>query len=115
VIATFTLLPGLPRSESGRSQLEIPRGRQVLRLKLILEEADARRYSDFTAALNRADANQTWTSAHLSLGRDRTLVVDVPARLFAGKADYDLILRGRAKRGATADTLGYYYLTVVRE
>lgn len=113
-VATFILLPGTPRSSGERTKLVIPHGRQLVRLKLELEEHDAVSYQSFAAELSHANSERAWGSGTLSLQRNRTLMLSIPVSSLPA-ADYDLTLRGRAARGRTFETLGYYYLTIVRE
>ena len=114
-VATFTLLPGTTRDNGTRTTLVIPSGRRIVRLKLELEEHDAMNYRSFAAELNRGDSEKTWASETLSK-RNRTLILNIPASSLPAKtANYDLTLRGQAAPGRAFETLGYYYLTIVRE
>jgi hypothetical protein len=115
-VATFLLLPGVSRSSDERTKLVIPHGRQLIRLKLKLEGHDVGRYRSFGAELSRANSSKAWVSQRLSVQRNGTLVLHIPASsLPAETADYDLTLRGRASRNDAFETLGYYYLTIIRE
>jgi hypothetical protein len=115
-VATFLLLPGLTRSGGERIKLVIPPGRQFIRFKLKLEEHDVASYRSFAAELSRANSQKAWTSGSLSIHRNGTLILNIPASSLPPEtADYDLTLRGRTARGRTFENLGFYYLTIVRE
>jgi hypothetical protein len=115
-VATFLLLPGVSRGSDERTKLVIPHGRQLIRLKLKLEGHDVARYRSFAAELSRANSSKAWASQRLPVQRNGTLVLHLPASsLPAETADYDLTLRGRASRNDAFETLGYYYLTIIRE
>jgi len=115
-VATFILLPGMSRSGDERTKLVVPHGRQVIRLKLTLEEHDAARFKNFRAELRQGNSEKTLVSRILSAQRNRTLQLDIPpSRLPAQTADYELTLRGRAPHDRAFETVGYYYLTIVKE
>lgn len=87
-----------------------------MRLKLKLEEHDAVNYRSFAVELNRSDSKKAWASPTLSIQRNRTLILNIPvSSLPVATADYDLTLRGRSVNSAAFETIGYYYLTIVRE
>ena len=115
---TFVLPPGLSRSSGERTKLIVPRGRQLMRLELKLEEHEAENYEVFAADLSRAGVS-VWRLGPLVISpprRNRTLVLNIPVhQLATDSGDYELTLKGRSVKGQAFETLSYYYLTIVKE
>lgn len=90
VIATFTLLPGLERSETGSGALVLPAGTTEVRLRLMLESGDSKQYR---ATLTTAEGRNLW-SRTIAKGRSNKyadLTLNLPANLLKSD-DYILDL-----------------------
>lgn len=117
-VVAFMLPPGLSRSSSERTKLIVPHGRQLMRLRLELEEHEAVNYGVFAADLSRAGV-AVWQLGSLVIPqpkRNRTLVLSIPVdKLATDAGDYELTLKGRPVNGQAFETISYYYLTIVKE
>lgn len=110
VIATFTLLPGLVRGESGAGSLVLPAGATEVRLRLTLEGETHKKYR---ATLSTPEGRKVW-------GRDVTngssmksdqLTLSLPAELLKG-GDYVLDLSGTNAAGVWESVADYAFRIV---
>jgi hypothetical protein len=110
VIATFTLLPGLVRSESGVGPLVLPPGATEVRLRLALE---GEAYEKYRVTLSTPEGRRVW-------GRDLTkgqsmksahLTLTIPAELLKG-GDYVVDLSGANAAGKWESVADYAFRVV---
>lgn len=110
VVATFTLLPGVVRSERGAGPLVLPAGATEVRLRLTLEGATYRKYR---ATLSTPEGAKVW-SRDVSKGpsmKSAHLTLSFPAELLKG-GDYVLDLSGANAAGKWESVSDYSFRVV---
>lgn len=110
---TFVLTPGLVRGASEPKRLIIPRGADLVRMRLDLDRDN---YKSHRAVLETIDGKRFWSSGSLkaqptSSGKVATLTL--PASLFT-RGDYILTLSGVNAVGSL-ENVAEYYFNVVRK
>jgi len=107
VIATFTLLPGLVRSENGAGPLVLPAGVTEVRLRLTLE---GEAYKKYRATLSTPEGSKVW-SRELTNGsstKSAQLALSIPADLLK-VGDYVLGLSGANAGGKWQGVADYSF------
>ena len=111
VIASLTLLPGLSRGGSEKSNLILRDDTRLVRLQIGIDPDEP--YKTFAVELRTSAGRQVWTRENLSArthGRARAITLTLPASaLKAG--DYELRLSAHQEGGASED-IGFYYFDV---
>jgi hypothetical protein len=110
-VLSFFLSPVLaPRSEGEpQQQITISRETDLVRLRMKIEEGDARR---FQAAIRAVEGTQVWNQRSLD-PRSGEITINVPAhKLLLG--DYILTLSATAPAGETEE-VNRYFFRVIRE
>jgi len=112
-VASLILLPGLSRSETGRTQLALNSSAQLAHIEIVLEARDD--YPRYSAELRTRSGEDVLIRGNLlrrQTAAGYVVSFDVPTSAF-GLADYELALKGVAGDGRVQD-LGYYYFSVQR-
>ncbi len=107
VTATFILMPGLSRDAGSARNLIIPVGTTQIQLRLPLEQGLNTDFKNYRVLLSLADGARVWSGAVRPAG-DRTLVMNLPARLFR-RGDYVLELKGVTASGTTEAVAEYSF------
>lgn len=110
VIATFALLPGMVRSESGAGALVLPAGATEVRLRLTLE---GEAYEKYRATLSTPEGRKIW-SREVTNGRPMKsahLTLSLPADLLKS-GDYVLDLSGANAAGKWESVADYAFRIV---
>jgi hypothetical protein len=108
------LLPGLSRGSNQRPKFVIPQAAQTARLQVVVDPQDD--YPRFLVELRTQRGQRVWGKENLSAratGRGRTIVLNVPAKVFA-VGQYELSLKGTTAAGIIED-VGYYYFEVSKQ
>lgn len=110
VIATFTLLPGLVRGESGAGPLVLPAGATEVRLRLTLE---GETYKKYRATLSTPEGRKV-SSRDITDGpsmKSAQLTLSFPAEILKG-GDYVLALSGANADGKWEGVADYAFRIV---
>jgi len=107
VIATFTLLPGMVRGESGAGALILPDGATEVRLRLMLEGED---YKQYRATLLTPEGRKLWgrVVAKGTSKKSGNLGLSLPANLLKS-GDYVLGLSGANSDGKWESVADYSF------
>jgi hypothetical protein len=112
VVATFTLLPGMVRGESGANSIILPGGATEAHLRLVL---DGETYKQYRATLSTAEGRKLWgrviTKGASNKSANPTL--SLPAELLKS-GDYVLDLSG-ANADGEWESVADYSFRVVRK
>jgi len=112
-VASLVLLPGLARSETGRTRLVLNSSAQLAHIEIVLEARDD--YPRYTSELRTRSGEEVLIRGNLPRRRTAAGYVvsfDVPTSAL-GAAEYELALKGVASDGRAQD-VGYYYFSVQR-
>jgi hypothetical protein len=107
VTATFILTPGLSRDAGSARNLIIPPGTTQIQLRLPLEQGMSTDFKNYRVLLSLAEGASVWSGAVKPAG-DRTLVMNLPARLFR-RGDYVIELKGVTAGGNTEPVAEYSF------
>ena len=110
-VASLVLLPGISRSETGRTQLVVNPSAQLARIEILLEARDE--YPRYSSELRTRSGDEILIRGNLSrrsTAAGYAVSFDVPtSALEAG--EYELTLKGVSRDGRAQD-LGFYYFSV---
>ncbi|HYJ87468.1 MAG TPA: hypothetical protein VEW46_15515 [Pyrinomonadaceae bacterium] len=107
VTATFILTPGLSRDAGSARDLIISPATTQIQLRLPLEQGTSADFKNYRVLLSLADGEPVWSGVAKPAG-DRTLGVNLPARLFQ-RGDYVLELKGVAAAGNSESVAEYSF------
>jgi hypothetical protein len=111
VIASLTLLPGLSRGGSEKSNLIVRDDTRLVRLQIGIDPDEP--YKTFAIELRTTAGRQVWTRENLAAptrGKARAITLTLPASALKS-GDYELRLSARQEGGASED-IGFYYFDV---
>lgn len=113
-VASFALSLGMTRNSDETAELIVPRGTQLIRLRLNLERGDE--YPSYHAELRRAGSDLLWRRDKL-LAQPATagpsVILSLPANLLTS-GEYELKLTGVNDK-AKLEEIGYYSFRIMKK